>query len=41
MMVYNDSRHETYIESLMTPNAAAHMTTVRARPGRLSALSVP
>ena len=24
MMIYNDSKHETYVESLTTPNAAEH-----------------
>ena len=44
MMVYNDSRHETYIQSLMTPNAADHMYNMdtffhKAERGELPALT--
>lgn len=44
MMIYNDSRHETYIQSLMTTNAADHMFTMdtffhRAEHGTLPPLT--
>ena len=44
MMIYNDSKHETYVESLTTPNAAEHTYNMdeffhRAEHGTLPALT--
>ena len=44
MMIYNDSRHETYIGAMNTPNAARHTFNMdeffhRARKGTLPALT--